>query len=90
LLAQRVYKARLTGRSRPLRIIREGRGSHFDPDVVDAFFARQDEFLAIAARHARRRRPPGRCATAAFATTAGKSRRPKSRQLSPSQAVAKH
>ncbi|RJO60510.1 MAG: response regulator [Dehalococcoidia bacterium] len=30
-----------------LAIIREGRESHFDPDVVDAFFAMQDEILAI-------------------------------------------
>ncbi len=30
-----------------LAIIREGRGNHFDPDVVDAFFAIQDEILAI-------------------------------------------
>lgn len=30
-----------------LIIIREGSGSHFDPDVVDAFFAIQDEILAI-------------------------------------------
>jgi putative two-component system response regulator len=30
-----------------LDIIREGRGSHFDPDVVDAFFAIQDEILNI-------------------------------------------
>jgi putative two-component system response regulator len=30
-----------------LAIISEGRGSHFDPDVVDAFFALQDEILAI-------------------------------------------
>ncbi len=51
LLAQRVYKAGLPV-DEALRIIREGRGSHFDPDVVDAFLARQDEFLAIAARHA--------------------------------------
>lgn len=28
-------------------IIREGRGNHFDPDVVDAFFAVEDEILAI-------------------------------------------
>ena len=28
-------------------IIKEGRGSHFDPDVVDAFFAITDEILAI-------------------------------------------
>ena len=30
-----------------LAIIKEGRGSHFDPDVVDAFFAIQDEILTI-------------------------------------------
>ena len=30
-----------------LVIIREGRGSHFDPDVVDAFFAVLDEILTI-------------------------------------------
>jgi len=30
-----------------LAIIREGRGSHFDPDVADAFFAIQDEILNI-------------------------------------------
>jgi putative two-component system response regulator len=28
-------------------IIRESKGTHFDPDVVDAFFAVQDEILAI-------------------------------------------
>lgn len=28
-------------------IIREGRGSHFDPEVVDAFFAVEQEILAI-------------------------------------------
>jgi putative two-component system response regulator len=30
-----------------LTIIREGRGSHFDPDVVDAFFAIHDEIFTI-------------------------------------------
>jgi putative two-component system response regulator len=30
-----------------LAIIREGRGSHFDPDALDAFFAIQDEILLI-------------------------------------------
>jgi len=28
-------------------ILREGRGSHFDPNVVDAFFAVEDEILRI-------------------------------------------
>jgi putative two-component system response regulator len=35
-----------------LAIIREGRGTHFDPDVVDAFFAIQDEILAIKKQYA--------------------------------------
>jgi putative two-component system response regulator len=34
-----------------LRIIAEGRGTHFDPDVADAFFAVKDEILAIRLTH---------------------------------------
>jgi len=46
LTSRRPYKkAFLVERS--LAIIREGRGNHFDPDVVDAFFAIQDEILTI-------------------------------------------
>jgi putative two-component system response regulator len=30
-----------------LKIISDGRGSHFDPAVVDAFFAIQEEIMAI-------------------------------------------
>ena len=33
-----------------MAIIKEGSGSHFDPDVVDAFFAIQDEILDIRLR----------------------------------------
>ncbi|MBN8462550.1 MAG: hypothetical protein J0M01_07010, partial [Dechloromonas sp.] len=29
-------------------------GTHFDPDVVNAFFARQEEFIRIATRNANR------------------------------------
>jgi len=32
-------------------IIKEGRGTHFDPDLVDAFFAIRDEILAIREQH---------------------------------------
>lgn len=32
-------------------IISEGRGKHFDPDIVDAFMHLQDQFLAIASRY---------------------------------------
>jgi len=32
-------------------IISEGRGRHFDPDVVDAFLALQDTFAAISRQY---------------------------------------
>ena len=32
-------------------LIRESRGGHFDPDVVDAFFDCLDEVLSIKARY---------------------------------------
>jgi putative two-component system response regulator len=51
LIAQRSYKKPFPV-ERALQIIRDGQGSHFDPDVVDAFFARVDDFLQIAAAHA--------------------------------------
>ncbi len=51
LISQRAYKKAFT-LNEALPIIHTGRGTHFDPDVVDAFFARQDEFIAIAGRHA--------------------------------------
>ena len=34
------------------RIIFEGRGTHFDPDLVDAFVAIAEEFRAIAVKFA--------------------------------------
>lgn len=34
------------------QMIAEGRGKHFDPDVVDAFEANMDEFIAISQRYA--------------------------------------
>ena len=33
------------------RIIKESRGSHFDADVVDAFFQSEEEILSIRARY---------------------------------------
>ncbi|WP_300454520.1 HD domain-containing phosphohydrolase [Accumulibacter sp.] len=53
LVNPRIYKGAFT-LEKALRIIHDGRGSHFDPDVVDAFFACQEEFVRIAARHADR------------------------------------
>ena len=46
LTSQRPYKEPFS-EEKSLAMIREGRGNHFDPDVVDAFFAVQDEILAI-------------------------------------------
>ncbi len=50
LISRRVYKPAL-----PIdevsRIIVEGRGRHFDPDIVDAFVTRQADFVDIANRH---------------------------------------
>ena len=46
LTSKRPYKEPFSV-EKSLTIVREGRGSHFDPDVVDAFFAIQDEIIAI-------------------------------------------
>ena len=35
-----------------VEIIRQGRGQHFDPDVVDAFLASSDAFHEVALRYA--------------------------------------
>ena len=46
LTSQRPYKSPFT-LERTTEIIREGKGKHFDPDVVDAFFAVEQEILDI-------------------------------------------
>ncbi len=46
LTSKRPYKEALSVET-SLAIIREGRGRHFDPDVVDAFFVILDEILTI-------------------------------------------
>jgi putative two-component system response regulator len=46
LTSKRPYKEALSVET-SLSIIREGRGIHFDPDVVDAFFTILDEILTI-------------------------------------------
>jgi putative two-component system response regulator len=51
LICRRVYKAAKTHQE-AVDIMAEGRGSHFDPDVYDAFMRLQPEFQAIAARYA--------------------------------------
>ena len=50
LISQRVYKPALP-HDRAVQIVFQGRGSHFDPDMVDAFIGIQQEFDAIAQRY---------------------------------------
>jgi putative two-component system response regulator len=46
LTSKRPYKKPLST-EKAFEIIREGRGSHFDPEIVDAFFAVEDAILGI-------------------------------------------
>jgi putative two-component system response regulator len=46
LSSARPYKKAFP-REKCFDILREGRGSHFDPDVLDAFFARADEIVQV-------------------------------------------
>ena len=47
LISSRVYKAPMA-HEEAVKIIQAGRGSHFDPDVVDAFLELHEEFRRIA------------------------------------------
>jgi putative two-component system response regulator len=47
LISRRVYKPAFT-HQQALDIMREGRGTHFDPDVLDAFFKLEARFAEIA------------------------------------------
>lgn len=50
LISRRVYKEPMT-HEQACAIIQEGRARHFDPDIVDAFLALQNEFQWIAAKY---------------------------------------
>lgn len=50
LITKRVYKEAFS-HDESLSIMRKGRGTHFDPDILDAFFLIADEFQEIAARY---------------------------------------
>jgi len=50
LVSRRPYKEPFS-LEKSFMIIREGRGSHFDPDVVDAFFSCIDEIIAVKEKH---------------------------------------
>jgi putative two-component system response regulator len=51
LISKRVYKASMPHKI-AIEIISEGKGSHFDPDMVEAFLELEDEFRKIALEHA--------------------------------------
>ena len=51
LISRRVYKDGMP-HEQAVEIMVDGRGTHFDPDVVDAFVHLQAEFRTIAARFA--------------------------------------
>lgn len=51
LMSKRHYKAAIP-LDETIAIIREGRGRHFDPDIVDAFLLRSTDFAAVAERYA--------------------------------------
>jgi putative two-component system response regulator len=51
LISRRVYKPPFP-HEKSVAIIQDGRGKHFDPDMVDAFLQLQNEFHAIAERYA--------------------------------------
>ena len=49
LICRRVYKEPMPHEA-AVKIMLEGSGKHFDPDMLDAFIAIQAEFIAIAQR----------------------------------------
>ena len=50
LISRRVYKEGMS-HAQAIAIICQGRGQHFDPDMVDAFVTLSDQFQAIAQRY---------------------------------------
>ncbi|MGE5640674.1 MAG: HD domain-containing phosphohydrolase, partial [Clostridia bacterium] len=50
LISRRVYKEPMP-HEQAVDIIRKGRGSHFDPDMVDAFLACESVFYSVASRY---------------------------------------
>ena len=51
LISRRVYKEPMS-HEQAVAIIVEGRGSHFDPDIVDGFLDIQEVFRGIAQQYA--------------------------------------
>jgi len=51
LISKRVYKPPFS-HDKAVQIIKEGRYSHFNPDIVDTFLELEDEFREIALKFA--------------------------------------
>ena len=51
LISKRVYKPAFS-HEKAVAIIEEGRGSHFDPDLVDAFLSITERFRELAKTYA--------------------------------------
>ncbi|SDE01936.1 putative two-component system response regulator [Aquimonas voraii] len=51
LISRRCYKAPMS-HEQAVAILQDGCGSHFDPEVVEAFLRRQHEFRRIAETYA--------------------------------------
>ncbi len=49
MISKRVYKPAWP-HAEAVNMVREGRGAHFDPSLVDCFFEDADEFRYIASR----------------------------------------
>jgi putative two-component system response regulator len=60
LTSKRPYKEAFSI-EKSYRIIEQGRGNHFDPDVVDAFFSIQDQILDIKDKHQDEKQSPFLC-----------------------------
>jgi putative two-component system response regulator len=50
LISKRVYKDAMT-HEQAMAIMDKGRGSHFDPDILDAFCETHEDFRAIATQY---------------------------------------
>ncbi|MCK5162421.1 MAG: two-component system response regulator, partial [Desulfobacula sp.] len=51
LISKRIYKPPFP-HDKAVTIITDGKGQHFDPDMVDAFLELEDQFRQIALEHA--------------------------------------
>ena len=51
LISKRVYKPAFT-HDEAMKIINQGKGNHFDPELIDAMLSIEDEFIAIAQQFA--------------------------------------